>query len=674
MSKQPTISVGIPAYNEASNIKRLIEALLGQQLKSGTLNEFIIVSDGSIDQTSEVVRSIRESRIKFFENAERQGKNSVLNEITKLATGDILIILDADTLPASQTFLEALIAPLINDKEVGIVGANTIAAPAQTFFEDLIAKSHEMKTSIYKRIRGTDNIYLCHGRGRAFGRALYEQIVWPEECPDDSFSYLFCRQLGFKFILAEGAKLTFRSPMTFADHLKQSRRFFDGKHKLQDYFPKRLPKESFRLEAWPVLTGVATYLLKHPVLITGYLLLTAYIRFFKFNYPTNHSKYDISLTSKSVVHDDKLPQRIIFSNYDDLKNPYYGGGGATAVHEIARRLAVNYEVLVITGKYPGCRDDKVEGVKYERIGITILGPRFGQIIYHLLLPFYVFRKRFDVWIESFTPPFSTSFLQVFTRKPVIGLVHMLCAEDMKRKYGLPVGFIETLGLMTYDRFIVLSQKDADRIKHVNRSAEIMRVGNGVNITNSDQKVGPGQYLSYLGRIENDQKGLDLFLRAYSLVLKEKRIPLYLAGTGTDKEVVGLHRLVQKMKLENMVKVVGRLDGRQKEKFFSQSIMNIIPSRYETFSIVALESLAYGIPLITFDIDGLRWLPRDCCLKVSSFDAEALAQEILRLLNNPSLRSELSEKGKKFAKNYSWERVYAQYEHFVNQALNQEYAT
>ena len=43
-----------------------------------------------------------------------------------------------------------------------------------------------------------------------------------------------------------------------------------------------------------------------------------------------------------------MKRRIIFSNYDDPKNPFYGGGGARAIHEVAKRLAVRHDVKIIT--------------------------------------------------------------------------------------------------------------------------------------------------------------------------------------------------------------------------------------------------------------------------------------------------------------------------------------
>src|SRR5215813_13412307 len=98
--------------------------------------------------------------------------------------------------------------------------------------------------------------------------------------------------------------------------------------------------------------------------------------------------------------------RIIFSNYDDLLNPFYGGGGAAAIHEIGKRLSPKDEVTILTGKFPGCRTESVDGVQYERLGFTAAGPKLGQVFFHFALPFHAKRRRFDFWVESLTPPFS----------------------------------------------------------------------------------------------------------------------------------------------------------------------------------------------------------------------------------------------------------------------------
>src|SRR5205085_1806507 len=102
-----------------------------------------------------------------------------------------------------------------------------------------------------------------------------------------------------------------------------------------------------------------------------------------------------------------------------------------------------------------------------------------------------------------------------------------------------------------------------------------------------------------GRIEVNQKGLDLLIEAYKLISQETNYPLLIAGSGALDEMKKLKQLVKKLKMEKKIKLVGRVSGDQKIKLMMESVCMVVPSRYETFSIVALEALAYGIPLVTF---------------------------------------------------------------------------
>src|SRR5687767_3247856 len=139
-------------------------------------------------------------------------------------------------------------------------------------------------------------------------------------------------------------------------------------------------------------------------------------------------------------------KNVVLSIFDDVGNPHYGGGGATVAHEVATRLAKDHRVTVYTGSYRGASSRDRDGVRYVFLPVGWAGPRAGQILFQLLLPFVALAKRPDLWIESLTPPFSVSLLPLFCRAPVIGLAQMLGAVDMARKYRLPFPLVERRGL------------------------------------------------------------------------------------------------------------------------------------------------------------------------------------------------------------------------------------
>jgi len=63
-----------------------------------------------------------------------------------------------------------------------------------------------------------------------------------------------------------------------------------------------------------------------------------------------------------------------------------------------------------------------------------------------LLPAAARRIGHELWIESFTPPFSTSFVPLFARGPVVGFAQNPSGREMSHRYKLPFFLIERFGL------------------------------------------------------------------------------------------------------------------------------------------------------------------------------------------------------------------------------------
>lgn len=362
--------------------------------------------------------------------------------------------------------------------------------------------------------------------------------------------------------------------------------------------------------------------------------------------------------------------KIVFSSFDDVRNPAYGGGGAIAIHEVAKRLGENFNVTVLTGKFPGSRNLFCDGVKYKRVGLASSMPRLNQLLFHFALPRHILTQKHDLWVESFTPPFSTSFTPFFTKKPVIGLVHMLSGKDMARKYRIPFHIIENFGLKFYRHFIVLIKQSEREVREKNPSASIAIIGNGVNIPNVSNARGEGKNISFIGRIEVDQKGLDLLIFAYAKARKEIDMPpLVIAGSGAESEVTRVKELARKYGLEKSLTLLGKISGPTKEQFFRDTMIGVMSSRFETAPLVALEMMSYGIPVAAFDIPGISWIPENAIVRAKAFDSDELARVMVRLVKDRSLRGRLGANARAFAEEKSWEKTAKEYESSILKILN-----
>lgn len=357
----------------------------------------------------------------------------------------------------------------------------------------------------------------------------------------------------------------------------------------------------------------------------------------------------------------KKTYKIIFSIYDSLDNPYYAGGGARTVHEIAKRLAKKYSIVVMTGNFKGAVDRKRDNVQYIHIGPSFFGPKISQLIFQLLLPFYSMKERYDVWVESFSPPFTTSFLPYFSKKPIIGFVQMLAAEDMERKYKLPFRYIERAGLKMYQYIIVLTEDSLQKIKKVNKKSLCVLFPNGIEAFPSTISTRKGKHFLYLGRIELNQKGLDLLLEAYALIEKKSSSPLVIAGSGTAIDEKLLKDKITSLGLEKRVILTGRVEGKEKEQLLRDSIVVIIPSRFDTFGLIALEAMAYGKPIVCFAIDGFKWIPGSVAVKVKPFSIKQLSTALLKSASDEELQKIARVHGRKEVKKYTWDSLIDAYE-------------
>ena len=95
LKEYPSVDIIIAAYNEESCIKARIENALAQDY-TGELNIFV-ASDGSKDNTGEIITSFTDPRVKAFNFPENRGKISVLNDLIAQSNADYLVLTDANT-------------------------------------------------------------------------------------------------------------------------------------------------------------------------------------------------------------------------------------------------------------------------------------------------------------------------------------------------------------------------------------------------------------------------------------------------------------------------------------------------------------------------------------------------------------------------------------------------
>lgn len=99
----PMISVVMSVYNEEQHVSQAMESILNQTFNDF---EFIIVNDGSVDKTYEIIKRYAEKdkRIRIINHAKREGLANSLNDGIKIAQGKYIARMDADDISLPERF------------------------------------------------------------------------------------------------------------------------------------------------------------------------------------------------------------------------------------------------------------------------------------------------------------------------------------------------------------------------------------------------------------------------------------------------------------------------------------------------------------------------------------------------------------------------------------------
>jgi glycosyltransferase involved in cell wall biosynthesis len=113
------VSIVIPCYNERATIKKIVEAVRAAPIQT---KEIIIVDDGSRDGTQTVLNEISNMIDQVIYHPVNRGKGAALRSGFAAATGDIILIQDAD-LEYSPNDYPALLEPLLSGKADAVFGS-----------------------------------------------------------------------------------------------------------------------------------------------------------------------------------------------------------------------------------------------------------------------------------------------------------------------------------------------------------------------------------------------------------------------------------------------------------------------------------------------------------------------------------------------------------------------
>ena len=211
-------------------------------------------------------------------------------------------------------------------------------------------------------------------------------------------------------------------------------------------------------------------------------------------------------------------------------------------------------------------------------------------------------------------------------------------EAVIRRYGIAPDKIHAIPL-AYDR----NRFNADRDE-----ASISAVTKRYGVTEP--------YIMFIGRNE-PRKNVPNLVRAFGRLKRSRPTPhkLVLAGQQT-RAYEATAKVIQEHGLQDDVVLPGFVPDDDLPHLLRGADLFVFPSLYEGFGIPVLESMACGVPVVASNVTSLPEVAGDAAVLVDPHDVGALADGMARVIHDPSIRSELVQKGLLRAQEFSWIRT------------------
>ena len=258
--------------------------------------------------------------------------------------------------------------------------------------------------------------------------------------------------------------------------------------------------------------------------------------------------------------------------------------------------------------------------------------------------------------------------------PVVGTIHHPISLDRKLEVSHAPSRAKRLALRRWYAFERMQGRVARRLPRLIAVSERARadsiaefriqpqrvsvVHNGVDaslfrpLPDIDRK--PGRIIT-TASADVPLKGLVFLIEAVAKLRTERDVELVVIGR--PKKRGQAQAAITRYGLEDAVRFETSVDWLRLVELYAQAEVAVVPSLYEGFSLPAAEAMACGVPLVATNAGALPEVTGrdgDSALVVPAADAEALAVAIRRLLDDPVLRLQLGEAGRRRAVDrFSW---------------------
>ena len=364
--------------------------------------------------------------------------------------------------------------------------------------------------------------------------------------------------------------------------------------------------------------------------------------------------------------------KILALNWNDLKNPY-AGGAEVHLEELLRRLVTyGHEVTLFCSGYPDCApEETVEGIRIIRRG--------NRYTFNLIAPRHLRRivreNRFDLLVEDINkiPFYTPLYLKLNTLVVIPHLFATTVFQEINFVLGTYIYLAEKPLISVYKGrpFNVISESTADDIEArgvPRKDISIIHCGIDRKLYAPDPSVRKYEQptILYLGRIKK-YKSIQHLIQAFAQV--KRRLPnARLMVVGDGDYLHQLKQLAVSLGLSGDVEFPGFVPQAEKVTRMRRAHVSVLPSLKEGWGLTNIEANSVGTAVVAANSPGLRDSVRDgqTGFLYEYGNVDQLADKLLSILENESIRTNLEQGGMAWAEQFNWDAAARKFETLILQ--------
>lgn len=182
------------------------------------------------------------------------------------------------------------------------------------------------------------------------------------------------------------------------------------------------------------------------------------------------------------------------------------------------------------------------------------------------------------------------------------------------------------------------------------------------------KIPKKNTILFVGRLD-PEKNIEDIIKAMPLIIKKTDAQLIIAGRGSKEK--SLKKLTKKLNLEKNIIFSGFISDEDLPKLYCIADAFVMPGTAELQSIVTMEAMASGLPIVAANAMALPELIHD---KENGFlfekkNIEELAEKIIKILSNKNLRIKMGKKSLKIIEKHDINKTFAAFEKIYRKMIN-----